>query len=226
MRPMPASSSATTRGSLRTSSMPIWWSPPTASAARLGMHVPRCSALGSTYTKASISGPGQTSRCRGRCSLRSRTEYGTFVAHAYPYAADRSTFLIETDEETWRRAGFDVTTERLPFDASDEDALDYLGEAFRRASARASADRQPDPLAAVPHGQLRTLARRQRRSARRRGPHRALLDRVWHQARDGGRHRAGRGDRRRERPRGGAGGVRAGTAAGRRTSPGDGGCGA
>ena len=42
------------------------------------------------------------------------TEHGTFVAHAYPYAEDRSTFLIETDEETWRRAGFDVTTEQTP----------------------------------------------------------------------------------------------------------------
>ena len=59
-----------------------------------------------------------------------RTEYGTFVAHAYPYASDRSTFLIETDEETWRRAGFDVTTERTPFDASDEESLDYLSDAF------------------------------------------------------------------------------------------------
>lgn len=59
-----------------------------------------------------------------------RTEYGTFVAHAYPYASDRSTFLIETDEETWRRAGFDATTERLPLDESDADSLDYLGEAF------------------------------------------------------------------------------------------------
>jgi anthraniloyl-CoA monooxygenase len=60
-----------------------------------------------------------------------RTDYGTFVAHAYPYASDRSTFLIETDEETWRRAGFDVTTERTPFDANDEESLDYLSDAFR-----------------------------------------------------------------------------------------------
>ncbi|WP_430335950.1 FAD-dependent monooxygenase [Rhodococcus sp. ACT016] len=58
------------------------------------------------------------------------TEHGTFVAHAYPYAADRSTFLIETDEETWRRAGFDQSTERtLPQD-SDEVSLRYLEEAF------------------------------------------------------------------------------------------------
>lgn len=58
------------------------------------------------------------------------TEFGTFVAHAYPYQADRSTFLIETDEATWRRAGFDLTTERTPLDESDEDALAYLTKAF------------------------------------------------------------------------------------------------
>jgi anthraniloyl-CoA monooxygenase len=58
------------------------------------------------------------------------TEHGTFVAHAYPYAADRSTFLIETDEETWRRAGFDVTTDRTPYDADDQTSLDYLSDAF------------------------------------------------------------------------------------------------
>jgi anthraniloyl-CoA monooxygenase len=60
-----------------------------------------------------------------------QTEYGTFVAHAYPYAGDRSTFLIETDEETWRRAGFDASTDRTPFEASDEESLEYLSGAFR-----------------------------------------------------------------------------------------------
>ncbi|GGR44412.1 anthraniloyl-CoA monooxygenase [Nocardioides luteus] len=59
------------------------------------------------------------------------TEHGTFVAHAYPYAPDRSTFLIETDEETWRRAGFDQTTAQTPFDQTDEESLAYLGTAFR-----------------------------------------------------------------------------------------------
>lgn len=58
------------------------------------------------------------------------TEFGTFVAHAYPYQADRSTFLIETDEETWRLAGFDRSTEQTPFDASDEHSLRYLAKAF------------------------------------------------------------------------------------------------
>lgn len=61
------------------------------------------------------------------------TEAGTFVTHAYPYAADRSTFLVETDETTWRAAGFDVTTEALataPADASDDRSLSYLSGAF------------------------------------------------------------------------------------------------
>jgi anthraniloyl-CoA monooxygenase len=59
------------------------------------------------------------------------TSHGTFVTHAYPYAADRSTFLIETDEQAWRRAGFDATTEATPPDESDQPSLAYLQEAFR-----------------------------------------------------------------------------------------------
>jgi anthraniloyl-CoA monooxygenase len=61
------------------------------------------------------------------------TAAGTFVTHAYPYAADRSTFLIETDEQTWRAAGFDVTTDALaagPADASDEVSLRFLEKTF------------------------------------------------------------------------------------------------
>jgi anthraniloyl-CoA monooxygenase len=62
------------------------------------------------------------------------TEHGMFVAHAYPYAADRSTVLIETDERTWRKAGFDLTTASLagdPSGSSDETSLAYLEDAFR-----------------------------------------------------------------------------------------------
>ena len=58
------------------------------------------------------------------------TEHGSFVAHAYPYDEDRSTFLVETDEETWRRAGFDVTTDQTPYDEDDQVSLDYLSDAF------------------------------------------------------------------------------------------------
>ncbi|MDD7938375.1 FAD-dependent monooxygenase [Actinomycetospora lutea] len=61
-----------------------------------------------------------------------RTRHGVFVTHAYPYAPDRSTFLVETDEATWRAAGFDRTTAQLPFDASDDVALDHLSDVFAR----------------------------------------------------------------------------------------------
>ncbi|WP_159930937.1 MULTISPECIES: FAD-dependent monooxygenase [Nocardia] len=60
------------------------------------------------------------------------TEHGAFVAHAYPYAGDRSTFLIETDEQTWRRAGFDVSTRATPNGESDQVSLDYLQDAFTK----------------------------------------------------------------------------------------------
>jgi 2-polyprenyl-6-methoxyphenol hydroxylase-like FAD-dependent oxidoreductase len=59
-----------------------------------------------------------------------RTEHGVFVTHAYPYADDRSTFLIETDERTWRAAGFAASSDATPSDASDETALRYLREVF------------------------------------------------------------------------------------------------
>ncbi|MDD7965147.1 FAD-dependent monooxygenase [Actinomycetospora lemnae] len=58
------------------------------------------------------------------------TAHGTFVTHAYPYAEGRSTFLVETDEATWRAAGFDVSTEETPPDASDTASLAYLSDAF------------------------------------------------------------------------------------------------
>lgn len=32
-------------------------------------------------------------------------EHGLFVVHAYPFDRDTSTFIVETDAETWRRAG-------------------------------------------------------------------------------------------------------------------------
>ncbi|BAD57044.1 FAD-dependent monooxygenase [Nocardia farcinica] len=63
------------------------------------------------------------------------TEHGTFVAHAYPYAADRSTFLIETDEGTWVRAGFDRTTADTPPSETDQQSLAYLEKAFAQTLA-------------------------------------------------------------------------------------------
>src|SRR5712692_2869987 len=40
-----------------------------------------------------------------------RSEHGWFGVHVYPYRRDRSTFIVETDEETWLRAGMDAFSE-------------------------------------------------------------------------------------------------------------------
>ncbi len=40
-----------------------------------------------------------------------RHALGTFCAHHYRYAPDRSTFLVEVDEATYRRAGFEAMSE-------------------------------------------------------------------------------------------------------------------
>ena len=58
------------------------------------------------------------------------TEFGTFVAHAYPYAEDRSTFLVETDEDTWRAAGFASTSDHLRPGETDEVARAFLEDVF------------------------------------------------------------------------------------------------
>ncbi len=39
------------------------------------------------------------------------TEHGIFIAHAYQYEPGRSTWVLETDADTWHRAGLDRTSE-------------------------------------------------------------------------------------------------------------------
>jgi len=58
-------------------------------------------------------------------------EHGAFGAHAYPFGEGQSTFIVETDPATWRRAGLD----RPGWDAlapgeSDELATSYCAELF------------------------------------------------------------------------------------------------
>jgi anthraniloyl-CoA monooxygenase len=37
--------------------------------------------------------------------------HGLFIVHAYPFDKDMSTFIVETDEQSWRNAGLDQTSE-------------------------------------------------------------------------------------------------------------------
>ncbi|MEU6883326.1 bifunctional salicylyl-CoA 5-hydroxylase/oxidoreductase [Streptomyces sp. NPDC046712] len=62
----------------------------------------------------------------------SEHDFGTVQVHAYPFDATRSTFIVEMDEEAWRRAGFEESATRfdestaageLPPGASDEESI-------------------------------------------------------------------------------------------------------
>lgn len=59
-----------------------------------------------------------------------QTPHGAFVVHAYPYGPDRSTFLVETDDATWRAAGLQANDAATPEGSSDEASLAYLSEVF------------------------------------------------------------------------------------------------
>lgn len=51
------------------------------------------------------------------------TPYGTFVAHTYQYEEGMSTWIFETTDETWQKAGFSVTDE--------QDTILKLSELFK-----------------------------------------------------------------------------------------------
>ncbi|NHU44931.1 FAD-dependent monooxygenase [Rhodococcus sp. A14] len=53
-----------------------------------------------------------------------------FVTHAYPYAQDRSTFLIEADEQTWASAGLAHNEDGLAPGETDEASVRLLEQAF------------------------------------------------------------------------------------------------
>ncbi|HKY47703.1 MAG TPA: FAD-dependent monooxygenase [Acidimicrobiia bacterium] len=50
------------------------------------------------------------------------TPAGLFQAHAYPYDADGSTFIVETTEETWQRSGMS--------DASEDESVGFCSKLF------------------------------------------------------------------------------------------------
>lgn len=56
--------------------------------------------------------------------------HGTFAVHGYPISDSVSTFIVETDEPTWRRAGLDEFDVTQPPGPSDMRTKDYLQDLF------------------------------------------------------------------------------------------------
>ena len=105
----------------------------------------------------------------------------------------------------WQRAGLDrLAPGPLPPGVSDAASIERCAELFADALEGHAAGRQQLEVDRLRHGPQPALVHRQRGAARRRRAHRALLDRVGDEARDGGRGGAGVGVsrvRRRRRPR-------------------------
>ena len=55
---------------------------------------------------------------------------GLFNVHCYPYSENRSTIGVESDVETWTRAGMDKWTADTPIGQSDHRSIDYLQGVF------------------------------------------------------------------------------------------------
>jgi len=53
---------------------------------------------------------GTTRRFEAFTFLIRDTDHGLFQVHAYPFDRNTSTFIVETDPETWRRAGLDTAS--------------------------------------------------------------------------------------------------------------------
>jgi len=59
------------------------------------------------------------------------TQYGPFSTHAYPFSEELSTFIVEVDEDTWRRAELDRPgLPALGIGESDETAMQFCAEIF------------------------------------------------------------------------------------------------
>lgn len=58
------------------------------------------------------------------------SEHGPFAVHGYPISDELSTFIVETDEDTWRAAGLDGFDVTQPPGPSDERSRAYLQGLF------------------------------------------------------------------------------------------------
>lgn len=73
---------------------------------------------------------GTTYPFEGLTFVHERGPHGVFAVHGYPIGDGRSTFIVETDEATWRAAGLDEFDAGQPPGPSDEKSRAYLEALF------------------------------------------------------------------------------------------------
>ncbi|TAN27115.1 MAG: 2-polyprenyl-6-methoxyphenol hydroxylase [Castellaniella sp.] len=67
---------------------------------------------------------------QGLTFLHKQSRFGNFAVHAYPIGEGLSTFIVETDEDTWHKAGLDAFDVTQPAGPSDEKSQQFLAELF------------------------------------------------------------------------------------------------
>nr|WP_239522428.1 FAD-dependent monooxygenase [Geodermatophilus sabuli] len=73
---------------------------------------------------------GTTHPFSGLTFLHERGPHGVFAVHGYPIGNGVSTFIVETDEDSWRAAGLDEFDVEQPPGPSDEKSRVYLQDLF------------------------------------------------------------------------------------------------
>jgi salicyloyl-CoA 5-hydroxylase len=73
---------------------------------------------------------GTTYPFEGLTFVHERGPHGVFAVHGYPIGNGVSTFIVETDEDTWRAAGLDEFDVTQPPGPSDEKTRAHLQELF------------------------------------------------------------------------------------------------
>jgi anthraniloyl-CoA monooxygenase len=74
----------------------------------------------------------------GLTFIHERSPHGVFAVHGYPIGNGVSTFIVETDEDSWRAAGLDEFDVSQPPGKSDEKTRAYLQELFAEQIGGAS----------------------------------------------------------------------------------------
>ncbi|TAN21028.1 MAG: 2-polyprenyl-6-methoxyphenol hydroxylase [Actinomycetota bacterium] len=73
---------------------------------------------------------GTTYRFKGLTFLFEESKDGIFAVHGYPIDDNTGTFIVETDEATWLRAGMDGFDVSQPPGLSDQFSKEYLQDLF------------------------------------------------------------------------------------------------
>jgi anthraniloyl-CoA monooxygenase len=73
---------------------------------------------------------GTTFQFDGLTFLHKQSAHGNFAVHAYPIGSGLSTFIVETDERTWRSAGLDGFDPSTPPGQSDLVTKAFLEDLF------------------------------------------------------------------------------------------------